>query len=106
MSIDELYNGLLERFPTISLATIYKNINAMEEKGFVQEVKIPDQKSKYELSKEHHAHVVCQECRKVEDIVVSIDKVRDEVKDMSHYRIDKEDLVFTGVCPECIEKSA
>lgn len=106
LSIEELYQALLERFPTISLATVYKNINAMEEKDFVQEVKIPEQKSKYELTKAHHAHVVCQECKKVEDIMVSTDKVRDEVKDISHYRIDKEDLIFTGVCPECMEKSA
>lgn len=103
LSIEDLYQGLLERFPTISLATVYKNINAMEEKDFVQEVKIPDLKSKYELSKAHHAHVVCHECKKVEDIIVSTEKVLDEVKDVSHYKIDREDLVFTGICPECLQ---
>ncbi len=106
LSIEDLYQGLLERFPTISLATVYKNINAMEEKEFVQEVKIPEQKSKYELTKAHHAHVVCQECKKVEDVVVSTKTILDEVKDVSHYRINRDDLIFTGLCPECVVKQS
>ncbi len=106
LSIEDLYQGLLERFPTISLATVYKNINAMEEKAFVQEVKIPEQKSKYELTKANHAHVVCQECKKVEDVVVSTKVILDEVKDVSHYQIDRDDLVFTGLCPECVVRQS
>ena len=106
MNIEELYQALTKRFPSISLATIYKNINAMVEKDFVQEVKIPEQKSKFELTKESHAHVVCRECRKVEDIVVGTEAILGEVKDLSHYQIEKNDLVFTGLCPECLEKQS
>ena len=36
LNIDQLYNKLLDKFPSISLATIYKNMNAMIEKIFVQ----------------------------------------------------------------------
>lgn len=107
LGIDELYRILIKRFPTISLATIYKNINAMAEKLFVQEVKIPHQKSKFELVKEAHAHVVCGRCGKVEDICVDASGIVDEVVHKSHYKILRDDLVFTGTCPECTEhKSA
>jgi hypothetical protein len=34
MSVDDLYTILLEKFPSISLATIYKNVNAMRENSF------------------------------------------------------------------------
>jgi len=106
LSIDDLYRRLLKRFPTISLATIYKNINAMEDNAFVQEVKLPEQKAKYELSKARHAHVVCNECKKVEDIVINTESIVNEVKDTSHYMIEREDLVFTGICPDCMQKKS
>ncbi len=104
LGIDELYKRLTKRFPTISLATIYKNINAMVEKLFVQEVKLPHQKSKYELVKEKHAHVICGVCGKVEDISVNADTMVDEVSRISHYKIERDDLVFSGICPECQQK--
>ena len=39
MSINELYKSVKERFSTISLATIYKNINSMIDVSFVKEIK-------------------------------------------------------------------
>ena len=62
MNIDDLYKKLLSKFPSVSLATIYKNINAMVEKVFLSEVKIPNTKSVYELVKTEHAHLVCSCC--------------------------------------------
>jgi len=54
MNIDDLYKNLLDRFPSVSLATIYKNINSMIEKVFLQELKIPNSKTFYELAKNEH----------------------------------------------------
>ena len=68
MNIDDLYKKLLSKFPSVSLATIYKNINAMVEKVFLSEVKIPNSKSVYELVKTEHAHLVCSCCGYIEDI--------------------------------------
>ena len=60
MNIDEIYKKLIQRFPSVSLATIYKNINSMVERVFLSEVKIPNEKSVYELIKTEHAHLVCK----------------------------------------------
>jgi Fur family peroxide stress response transcriptional regulator len=101
MSIDELYGAIKKRFPSISLATVYKNINAMMEKNFIQEVKIPNQKSRYELSKLPHSHVVCQKCGKVEDLELDLNSITDEATKRTNYKIDSDALIFSGVCPEC-----
>ncbi|MEA3373395.1 MAG: transcriptional repressor [Campylobacterota bacterium] len=106
LGIDELYQKLTKRFPTISLATIYKNTNAMVEKLFVQEVKLPNQKSKYELVKAEHAHVICGVCGRVEDITLDTESMVDEVSRISHYKIERDDLVFSGICPACMEKES
>ncbi|KAB7885358.1 Fur family transcriptional regulator [Poseidonibacter ostreae] len=101
MNIDDLYHKLLAKFPSISLATIYKNINAMVEKVFLSEVKVPNAKSVFELVKEEHAHLVCSECGNIEDVSLDISSVLTEVTSKSQFKIDSTNLVLSGLCCNC-----
>ena len=101
MNIDQLYSSLKEKFPSISLATIYKNINAMVDIFFLSEVKIPHQKSVYELTKAEHSHVVCSKCKSIVDIDLDVHKILDEAASLSHYTIKEDHIVFNGLCPDC-----
>jgi len=101
MNIDDLYKKLLAKFPSISLATIYKNVNAMLEKVFLSEVKIPNTKSVYELVKTEHAHLVCSSCGKIEDITLNVNSILEEVSSMSKFKVDSTNLVLTGLCSNC-----
>ncbi|RXJ78604.1 transcriptional repressor [Arcobacter sp. F155] len=101
MNIDELYKKLLEKFPSISLATIYKNVNAMVEKVFLNEVKIPEAKSVYELAKEEHSHLVCSSCGKIEDITIDTSILQSSIKEESAFQIQNVDVVFSGLCKSC-----
>ena len=101
MSVDELYTAIKKKFPSISLATVYKNINAMLEKAFILEVKIPNHKSKYELSKMSHSHVMCEACGKVEDISLDLQAVAQKAANLSSYKINDDALILTGICPNC-----
>ena len=101
INIDDLYKKLLEKFPSISLATIYKNINAMVEKVFLSEVKIPNGKSVFELVKTEHAHLVCSNCGNIEDITLNVEGVLKEASSQSKFEIDSTNLVLSGLCPNC-----
>jgi len=101
INIDELFTSLKMKFPSISLATIYKNINAMLEKLFVSEVKIPHEKSVYELTKELHSHLVCSKCNKIADISLNTTALLDEAISKSNYKLENISVVFTGLCPSC-----
>lgn len=101
MNIDDLYKKLLEKFPSISLATIYKNVNAMIEKVFLSEVKIPHSKSVYELVKNEHAHLVCSKCGHIEDITLDTTTLVDDAQSMGGFKIEKTNIVLDGVCPNC-----
>jgi Fur family transcriptional regulator, peroxide stress response regulator len=101
MNIDDLYKKLLSKFPSISLATIYKNINAMIEKVFLSEVKIPNTKSVYELVKTEHAHLVCSCCGAIEDIKLDPTSILNEVSTLSSFKIDSTNIVLSGICPKC-----
>jgi len=101
VNIEELYEVMLKKFNSISLATIYKNINLMIENAFIQEVKIPHTKSVYELTKEAHSHMVCNNCGEVEDITLDLTALNSIVSNQTNFKIDKVNLVFSGLCEKC-----
>lgn len=101
MNIDDLYKKLLIKFPSISLATIYKNINAMLEKVFLTEVKIPDAKSVYELVKTEHTHLVCSSCGYIEDIVLETSSLQEQVSQISPFKVNSVNVVLSGICANC-----
>jgi Fur family peroxide stress response transcriptional regulator len=101
MNIDDLYKKLLSKFPSVSLATIYKNINAMVEKVFLSEVKLPNSKSVYELVKTEHAHLVCSSCGYIEDIMLDASNIQEQASKLSSFKIDSTSVVLSGLCPHC-----
>ena len=99
-SIEEVYEKIKDSFPSISLATIYKNINALKNEGIICEVCL-HQKPKFELKKDPHAHFICKKCGKVEDVPFS-DVVKKEIN--KTYPNTQKELYIYGICNECKEK--
>ncbi len=67
-NIDQLYAEIKEEYPSISLATVYKNINTLQEQGLVVEVNVANQKTCYDIYEEDHIHIVCKQCGSIEDM--------------------------------------
>ena len=101
LNIDMLYQEVKEAYPNVSLATVYKNLAIMTENGLLEEVKIPERKSVYEIKKEPHLHLHCTRCGKIEDLAIDLQNVIKEAEDMSGYDVQTVDMVLRGICPEC-----
>lgn len=101
INIDSLYDVMLKKFNSISLATIYKNINIMIENSFIQEVKIPHAKSVYELTKSTHSHMVCEKCGSIEDVSIDVKKLLDISDSLGEFKINSSSLVLSGECKHC-----
>ncbi|TQR33667.1 transcriptional repressor [Campylobacter sp. MIT 99-7217] len=67
-NIDELYADIKKEYPSISLATVYKNLNTLQEQGLVVEVNVPNQKTYYDIYEEPHIHVICSKCGHISDL--------------------------------------
>lgn len=102
ISIDDLYKLLQKKFPTLSLATVYKNINKMCETSFLSEVKIANRKSVFEISKEEHSHVVCSKCHAIMDVELDTADIYHQAKFASHYNLNTSSIVLSGICPKCM----
>jgi Fur family peroxide stress response transcriptional regulator len=101
ISIESLYDVMIKKFSSISLATIYKNINLMLENSFIQEVKLPNQKSVFELTKHSHSHVMCEKCGTINDITIDLNAIVSTVSTLENFEVSKADLVLSGVCKNC-----
>lgn len=67
-TIDELYEQILKENPSVSLATVYKNLNTLKDEGLVVEVNAVNQKPRYDIYEKPHIHVVCENCGYVQDL--------------------------------------
>ena len=56
--VDTIYRRAYEVDKTISLATIYRTVGVLEQAGIVDKLEVGDGKARYELSGEHHEHLV------------------------------------------------
>jgi len=103
ISIDEIYAQIIKTHPSLSLATVYKNIILMVKKGLLIEVPIVGQKSKYELKKANHIHLICTNCTKVEDRphTKEIDNAFKQMSQRNHFELTKQQINLYGVCSEC-----
>jgi len=101
INIDTLYEEVKNKFSSISLATIYKNINSMISNMLLLEVKIPNQKSVYEVVKEQHSHLICDSCGAIVDIKINTSNIEESISKDYNFTINKSDVVFSGNCEKC-----
>ena len=98
-NIDEIYQEAKTTNPTMSLATVYKNVTSLIETNLLKEVAINNQKSKYELTKEPHSHLICKQCGSVEDI--NSNNLFTLNRDNLDFDIEDIELNIYGVCSKC-----
>ena len=101
MSIDDMYVSLKNKFSSLSLSTVYKNIHLMCQKVLLLEVRIPNLKDVYELSKKEHHHIVCSKCNAISDIELDTSDIYNQAKSISNYKFNKTSIVISGVCSSC-----
>jgi len=108
IDIDGIYEQIQTIHPTISLATVYKNIISMTQNGVLVEVPIVGKKSKYELKKADHIHLVCTECGYVEDkdCIDITNQALNALTSQEHFKLATRQINLYGVCHNCLDKQA
>jgi len=96
-SIEEIYDDIKDMFPSISLATIYKNITALKDENIISEICL-HQKPKFEINKEPHAHFVCTKCGYVKDVPFS-EVIKNEID--KNFPNSQKELYIYGLCEKC-----
>lgn len=101
-SPEEIYRRLRESFPTLSLATVYRNLEALSRIGFIRKVNTLSDHARYDGDIKQHSHFICLSCRKVEDVhFEELESIRIPDLPDSEHVITEKTIVFMGICKTC-----
>ena len=105
-SVERVYEQLQDDFPTMSLATVYRNVMLIKSLGEVLELGFPDSSNRYDGNRTYpHPHVICVRCKKIIDAdLATLKDMTEEVADETGFKILTHRLDFFGVCHECMNK--
>jgi len=103
INIDDIYENVKVQYPTLSLATIYKNIIVMQENNVIIEVPMNGEKSKYELKKDEHMHLICEICGEIKD--TEITSATKEALVIENFQLKASQINLFGLCQKCQSKA-
>lgn len=99
---NEVYEHIHEKYPTISLATVFRVLAGEVEEGEAQRVYAPDSTLRYEYGTRKHYHVSCRKCGKVEDVDMPyLHGIEKTAEALNGFAVEKHIVEFIGLCPEC-----
>lgn len=103
-SVEDIHVRIKKDFPTMSLATVYKNILLIKSLGEVLELGFPDGSNRYDGNKPNpHPHVICIKCKKIVDPdLENLNEMKKEVESETHFKILNHRLDFFGICSHCL----
>lgn len=100
----EIHEALSKRRRKIGLASVYRMLDTLAEQGLVQRVDVGDGIARYEPARdaEHHHHLVCGECGKVEPFEdPKLESAIEAVEERSGYSVVAHEVVLRGACSDC-----
>jgi Fur family transcriptional regulator, ferric uptake regulator len=100
----EIHEALTAAGRRIGLASVYRMVDRLAEQGLVQRIDIGDGIVRYEPARatEHHHHLVCGACGKVEPFAdPSLERAIEAVEERSGYSVVAHEVLLRGVCAEC-----
>jgi Fur family ferric uptake transcriptional regulator len=93
------------------LATVYRNLNTLEDMGMVRRFDFGDGTARFELVTEgddgHHHHLVCTRCGSVEEVEDCFPaELEAELARKHGFQQVSHKLEFFGICPKCQPRRA
>lgn len=102
----EVYDRVRMKHPSISRATVYRNLAVLTESGEITRVKTPGGADHYDCRDDAHFHGICRECGAVCDIDAPVDLGGFDCSDAHGFKVEGCEIVFTGLCAECANLAA
>lgn len=99
---EALHQQVRQRLPRISLATVYRNLELLAERGLVQRLNLGGGRRRFDARTERHCHVRCLDCGAVADLQHSPGEIPAAAAAApGGWQITGHELEFTGYCGDC-----
>lgn len=102
LSPAEILDAGRQQLPSLSIATVYRNLRDLQKDGVIAAVPLPGDNPRYESHHgpgHHHHHFQCNQCQKVFDIHGCPGGL--ERMAPAGFAVERHDLTLYGLCADC-----
>lgn len=99
---ENVYAQVVQQHPSVSKATVYRNLNSLAQDGQLRRVSMPSDADRFDDTLKEHYHLRCAKCGRLVDLPLPyLDKLNAQAEQNSGCKVVAHNLVFTGICNHC-----
>ncbi len=105
-SASDILCDFLRMRKSVNKTTVYRELDHLIREGIITSLHLGDRKQYYEIANRshHHHHLICLQCKQIEDIDVNETKLLSEEEKArceKGFVILRHSLEFFGLCKKC-----
>lgn len=100
---EAIYQAIKEKYPNISMGTVYRNLNLLTSKGMIKRIESYKADCFDHRLDEHH-HFKCKNCGTIFDVNVYQQDITNNLIKEGDFEIDCFHIAFYGMCTTCKNK--
>jgi Fur family transcriptional regulator, ferric uptake regulator len=100
LSPKELLDAASQDVESLGIATVYRNLKAFQDEGWIETVELPGEPPRYEMAgKGHHHHFHCRDC----DRVYEVEGCPGNLSSITPkgFELESHEFVLYGRCDTC-----
>lgn len=99
LQADEIFRRVKQYYPGMVLATVYNNLHALVEGGYIRHIKTATGADFYDKTPTPHEHALCTGCGKLID--ADLGNFAETLRKSTAMPILSYDLILHTVCADC-----
>jgi len=105
---DWVFQSLRDKYPDLSLGTVYRNLVLFKEEGSIVSLGTVDGKERFDGCTKPHEHFICTRCGDITDIDLQIkqNELEAHVQQIHNCKVDRVDCTVYGTCGTCLKGEA
>lgn len=102
VDVEQIINYLRSKKLATNKVTVYRTMDFLYKNGIVERFEFGEGKFRYEIKKNHHHHLICTNCGRIEDIEGEyLEKLEKDIFKNSKFKVMSHSLEFFGICKSC-----
>ncbi len=102
VDVIQIINFLRSKSLSTNKVTVYRIIEYFYKEGIVNRLDLQEGKFRYELAKNDHHHLICDNCGKIDAVSDTvIPEMEKEIQKKQNFLVKSHSLEFFGLCKNC-----
>ncbi|MCL1914402.1 MAG: transcriptional repressor [Eubacteriaceae bacterium] len=107
LSLNEIYSFIHNEHPSISKATVSRNLYQFVKSDLLRLIKLMDGLERFDSRTDLHHHFICNKCGIIFDIEIEYpEDCLENIEQKYNIQIDNHEIAFSGICEKCLNDIA